>query len=152
MDPGYEGDPKRAESWYGFGEPVLALADGTVVSVSDIHPDEPIGELGQRPPYGNHIVLEIGDRRYAVLAHLEQGSARVSNGERVRLGQQIAAVATLTFGMHARSETGGSGRRERPPWCHDAGDGEPDVPVGFLNGCVRTAWVSEEGEGSSRSV
>src|SRR5215203_5958179 len=54
-----EGDPKRAESWYGFGEPVLAPAEGTVVSVSDVHPDEPIGDLGQTPPYGNHIVLEI---------------------------------------------------------------------------------------------
>jgi hypothetical protein len=89
---GYEGDSKRAESWYGFGEPVLAPADGTVVGVSDVHPDEPIGEVGQRPPYGNHIVLDIGSGRYAVLAHLERGSARVSEGERVRLGQQIAAV------------------------------------------------------------
>ena len=89
---GYQGDPKRAESWYGFGEPVLAPADGTVVSVSDVHPDEPIGELGQTPPYGNHILLQIGDHRYAVMAHLKQGSARVSEGERVRVGQQIAAV------------------------------------------------------------
>ena len=89
---GYDGDPMRAESWYGFGEPVLAPADGTVVSVSDIHPDEPIGELGQTPPYGNHILLEIGNHRYAVMAHLKQGSARVSEGERVRLGQRIAAV------------------------------------------------------------
>jgi murein DD-endopeptidase MepM/ murein hydrolase activator NlpD len=89
---GYNGDPMRAESWYGFGESVLAPADGTVVSVSDIHPDEPIGELGQTPPYGNHILLEIGNHRYAILVHLKQGSARVSEGERVQLGQQIAAV------------------------------------------------------------
>ena len=89
---GYQGDPNRAESWYGFGEPVLAPADGTVVSVSDVHPDEPIGDLGQTPPYGNHIVLEISRGRYAVLGHLKQGSARVSEGDRVRLGQQIAAV------------------------------------------------------------
>src|SRR5918994_1458420 len=89
---GYDGDPKRAESWYGFGEPVLAPADGSVVSVSDVHPDEPIGDLGQTPPYGNHIVLEISSGRYAVLGHLKQGSARVSEGERVRLGQPIAAV------------------------------------------------------------
>jgi hypothetical protein len=89
---GYQGDPKRAESWYGFGEPVLAPAEGTVVSVSDVHPDEPIGDLGQTPPYGNHIVLEISSGRYAVLGHLKQGSARVSEGERVRLGQRIAAV------------------------------------------------------------
>src|ERR687898_2934957 len=89
---GYQGDPKRAESWYGFGEPVLAPAEGTVVSVSDVHPDEPIGDLGQTPPYGNHILLEIGNHRYAVMAHLKQGSARVSEGEREQLGQQIAAV------------------------------------------------------------
>ena len=89
---GYEGDPKRAESWYGFGEPVLAPAEGTVVSVSDVHPDEPIGDLGQTPTYGNHIVLEISSGRYAVLGHLKQGCARVSEGERVRVGQRIAAV------------------------------------------------------------
>jgi murein DD-endopeptidase MepM/ murein hydrolase activator NlpD len=89
---GYEGAPKRAESWYGFGEPVLAPAEGTVVSVSDVHPDEPIGETGLRPSYGNHILLEIGNHRHAMLAHLKQGSARVSKGEHVRVGQQIAAV------------------------------------------------------------
>jgi murein DD-endopeptidase MepM/ murein hydrolase activator NlpD len=89
---GHEGDPKRAESWYGFGEPVLAPADGSVVSVSDIHPDEPIGATGQTPSHGNHITLMIGKHRYAVMAHLKQGSARVSEGERVRVGQQIAAV------------------------------------------------------------
>ena len=89
---GHDGDPKRETSWYGFGEPVLSPADGTVVSVSDVHPDEPVGNIGQNPSTGNHILLDIGSGRYAVLAHLQQGSARVSKGKRVRLGQQIAAV------------------------------------------------------------
>jgi Peptidase family M23 len=89
---GYLGDPKREKSWYGFGEPVLAPADGTVVGVSDVHPDAPVGNVGQTPGQGNHIVLDIGGGRYAVLAHLERGSARVGEGERVRVGQQIAAV------------------------------------------------------------
>jgi hypothetical protein len=89
---GHDGDPKREKSWYGFGEPVLAPADGTVVSVGDVHPDEPVGNLGQKPAYGNHVLLDIGGGRYAVLAHLKQGSSRVSEGERVRVGQPIAAV------------------------------------------------------------
>jgi hypothetical protein len=89
---GHDGDPKRETSWYGFGKPVLSPADGTVVSVSDVHPDEPVGNIGQNPSTGNHILLDIGSGRYAVLAHLQQGSARVNKGERVRLGQQIAAV------------------------------------------------------------
>ena len=63
-----------------------------MVSVSDGHPDEPIGKSGVTPPYGNHVLLQIGEHRYAVMGHLEQGSVRVSEGERVRLGQQIAAV------------------------------------------------------------
>jgi Peptidase family M23 len=89
---GHNGDPKMEKAWYGFGEPVLSPADGTVVSVTDIHPDEPVGNTGQNPSTGNHILLDIGGGHYAVLAHLQQGSARVSEGERVRLGQQIAAV------------------------------------------------------------
>ena len=36
--------------------------------------------------------LTSAAKRYAIMAHLKQGSARVSEGERVRLGQQIAAV------------------------------------------------------------
>ena len=48
---GHDGDPKRETSWYGFGEPVLSPADGTVVSVSDVHPDEPVGNIGQNPSY-----------------------------------------------------------------------------------------------------
>jgi hypothetical protein len=89
---GYRGDRTREKAWYGFGESVLAPADGTVVGVSDIHPDAPVGNVGQTPGHGNHIVLDIGSGRYAVLAHLRQGSARVGEGERVRVGQQIAAV------------------------------------------------------------
>jgi hypothetical protein len=89
---GHDGDRKREQAWYGFGEPVLSPADGTVVSVADVHADEPVGNTGQKPSYGNHILIDIGSGRYAVLGHLQQGSARVSEGERVRLGQQIAAV------------------------------------------------------------
>jgi hypothetical protein len=89
---GYSGDRAQERAWYGFGEPVLAPADGTVVGVSDVHPDAPVGNVGQTPGQGNHIVLDIGSGRYAVLAHLQRGSARVSEGERVRVGQQIAAV------------------------------------------------------------
>jgi hypothetical protein len=88
----YDGDPSRAESWYGFGEPVLAPADGTVVSVSDGQPDEPIGAIGGPHGEGNMIILEIGDQRYAMLSHLKQGSTRVTAGDVVRTGQPIAAV------------------------------------------------------------
>ena len=88
----FHGDPSQAESWYGFGEPVLAPADGTVVSVSDVQPDEPIGAIGGPHGEGNMIILRIDDQRYAMLSHLKQGSVLVNQGDRVRSGQPIAAV------------------------------------------------------------
>ena len=59
----YRGDRTREKSWYGLGEPVLAPADGTVIGVSDIHPDAPVGNIGETPGQGNHIVLDIGSGR-----------------------------------------------------------------------------------------
>jgi hypothetical protein len=88
----FHGDPSQAESWYGFGEPVLAPADSTVVSVSDVQPDEPIGAIGGPHGEGNMIILRIDDQRYAMLSHLKQGSVLVNQGDRVRSGQPIAAV------------------------------------------------------------
>jgi hypothetical protein len=123
---GHDGDPKRETSWYGFDEPVLSPANGTVVSVSDVHPDEPVGNLGQKPSYGNHVLLDIGDGRYAVLGHLRQGSARVSKGERVRLGQQIAAVGdsgdSLVPHLHFQVQD-----------CPDFGEQVRTVPIVFRN-------------------
>ena len=52
----YDGDPKRAQSWYGFGEPVLAPVDGTVVRVFDRVADEPVGALGQTPGQGLSLI------------------------------------------------------------------------------------------------
>ena len=88
----FVGDPERGASWYGFGQPVLASADGTVVSVRDDLADEPIGVIGQVPSEGNTIVLDISGGRYLVFEHLQQGSALVHAGQSVTRGQRIAAV------------------------------------------------------------
>jgi hypothetical protein len=39
---------------------------------------------------GNHVVLDLGDGVYAVLAHLRRGSLRVAKGQRVAAGEQVA--------------------------------------------------------------
>lgn len=41
---------------------------------------------------GNYVVLRIGPRRYAVYEHLRPGSIKVRRGDRVRVGQVIAAL------------------------------------------------------------
>jgi murein DD-endopeptidase MepM/ murein hydrolase activator NlpD len=41
---------------------------------------------------GNYLVLDLGDRRYVMFAHLKQGGARVAASDRVQRGQPIAQV------------------------------------------------------------
>jgi hypothetical protein len=99
----------RPETFSGFGEPVVAVADGEVVAVSDWQPDArawfgPVGlavfmllgairELGgSRFVLGNRVVIRIAPDTYAVVAHLRRHSARVRRGDRVLAGQQIAEV------------------------------------------------------------
>jgi hypothetical protein len=86
----FVGDPEQHASWHSFGQPVLAPADGTVVSVRDDLAEQPVGVYGQGE--GNAIVLDIAGGRYVVFEHLQQGSALVHAGQSVTRGQRIAAV------------------------------------------------------------
>ncbi|PWJ55811.1 Peptidase family M23 [Quadrisphaera granulorum] len=92
-----------------FGEPVLAPADATVLRVVDGSRDhacrqghlarfaggllDAVRELvGARAVFGNHVVLDCGAGRYAVMPHLRRGSVRVSRGDRVLPGQVVGAA------------------------------------------------------------
>jgi hypothetical protein len=90
----YRGDPTRAESYRAYDQPVLAVADATVVAVTSDMPDTPprtvftgtrLNQYG-----GNHIVLNLGNGSYAFYAHLKPNSASVRIGDHVRKGQQLA--------------------------------------------------------------
>jgi hypothetical protein len=81
-------------AYYAFDQPLLAPADGTVVHVRNDLPDRPVvspdPEADNAPR--NVIVLDIGNGRYVLMAHLKRGSVLVSVGDRVRDGQPIARV------------------------------------------------------------
>lgn len=90
------GDADLARNALGYGEPVLAVADGTVAAARD-----GIGEserISQHPRHdfdrapGNYVALALGDGRYAVYEHLRPGSLKVGAGERVRRGQVLAEL------------------------------------------------------------
>lgn len=90
----HEGERGSPEGHYCFGEPILAPADGTAVSVRNDHRDyhrtdgwmDPL----QRSITGNSVVIEHADGEYSLLAHLERGSVAVEPGDRVERGQQVA--------------------------------------------------------------
>jgi len=81
----------RAEDHLAFGAPVLAPGDGVVVEARGDLDDRPPGSPGKRDD-ANIIVIEHGDGVRSRLMHLRKGSVRVAAGDRVTVGQVIAAA------------------------------------------------------------
>ena len=93
-----KGDPSRNSSYFGYGAEVLAVADGTVVSVLDGLPENrPEGQsypvpMNLKNVGGNNIVLDIGQQQFAFYAHLQPHTIRVHTGDHVVRGQVLALI------------------------------------------------------------
>jgi len=86
----FSGDPLLNESYYAFGQKVLAPADGIVVAAeSSIADNQPVSKMNTEQPAGNYIVIDHGHDEYSIIAHLKQDSVRVKPGEHVAAGQWI---------------------------------------------------------------
>lgn len=101
---------RRPRTFPGFGQPILAPADGVVVAASGWQRDHwsrnsPLGLLYLVPEMllrgvsslagghfvlGNHVILDLGDGVYAAFAHLQRGSVDVRRGQHIQAGDQIA--------------------------------------------------------------
>ena len=92
----FDGDGKRVEQYYGFGEDVLAVADGTVVSIHDGMPDQTpfvfMVPKSKSDYGGNNVILEIAPNVFAWYAHLRHGSLTVKVGDTVKAGSSIAKL------------------------------------------------------------
>lgn len=102
----FHDDEHKNEDYWGFGEPVHAVAAGEVVVAVDTVLDHdahgPLPPLTQANLPGNHVIVRIGPGRYASYAHLKHGSVRVRVGQRVTRGQVLAQVGMTgqTTGPH----------------------------------------------------
>lgn len=96
---------ESADSFEGFGRPILSPVDGEIVAIHDGEPDHvarrsPLSllayALGQRSRIrggapaiaGNHVVIRLG-AAVVLLAHLRSGSVRVGQGQRVTVGTHL---------------------------------------------------------------
>jgi hypothetical protein len=104
------------ELFRGFGEPILAPAAGTVVTVHDGEPDHEARRsqlalvpyaltqarrvrAGVAAIAGNHVVLALGPGGpFVLLAHLRRGSVRVHPGHRVAANVRRYPVSACDCG------------------------------------------------------
>jgi hypothetical protein len=90
-----KGDPTKNESYLSFDQPLVAVADGTVVSVVSDQPNVPPGVLSRIPfaqLTGNRIILDIGNGIFALYAHVKNNGVAVKIGEKVNKGQVIGRL------------------------------------------------------------
>ncbi len=97
----YAGDARDVRAYYAYGQKVLAVADGKVVTARDGFPDNiPKTEAGFEAALpvtldtigGNQIIIDLGNGQFAAYYHLQPGSVGVKTGDRVRRGQLLARV------------------------------------------------------------
>jgi hypothetical protein len=112
----YDQDGASNRQFYDYGADVLAVADGTVVSVQDGKPDTTPNKVmipkTSSDFGGNHVILEIAPNVFAAYEHLQPGSVRVKVGDTVKVGAPLAKIGNtgpslgphLHFGLLNRPE------------------------------------------------
>ena len=86
----------QLSSYAYFGDEIYSVADGTVVGIEDGLPEQVPGKLPEdatiQMAAGNHVVVDIGEGRFAFYAHMQPGSVRVKVGDRVKTGQVLGLL------------------------------------------------------------
>jgi len=86
----------RNENWWGYGEPIHAVADGEVTKVVDGIPENTPRVLPKTVTLdniaGNYVTVRIATNRYATYAHLQNGSIRVHLHDQVHGGDVLGRL------------------------------------------------------------
>jgi hypothetical protein len=129
--------------FYGYGEEVLAVADGRIAFVKDGIPEnvpQASGEIKAAVPLtretnaGNWMAIDLGNNRYALYAHLQPNSIRIKVGDKVRRGQVIALLGNSgnAVGPHLHFHIGNEYRIDGGDF--NGNEGLPFVFDSFLVG------------------
>ena len=121
------GDPHQLSSYLSYGQPLIAVAAGTVVVSRDGFPDQPPPDNPTPPPFaelpGNRVVLRVAPGIYVLYAHMKPGSVRVSEGDRVRRGQRLGTLGnsgnSATPHLHLQLQTTRSFASDGLPFVFD---------------------------------
>jgi Peptidase family M23 len=87
----HRGDGSRNDDYWDWGRPVLAPGPATVLSMrNDVADNRPlVSRSNPSAPAGNHVILDVGNGEYVLIAHFQRGSLRVQPGDHVEGGQVL---------------------------------------------------------------
>lgn len=94
----YSGDQYKNSSYHAYDVPILAVADGKIITVKDGLPEnvpqksKPVGMQTLVTMPGNHVIEDIGGGLYVGYAHLIPGTIAVKAGEHVHRGQVLGRL------------------------------------------------------------
>ncbi len=144
----WRGDGKVNSNYIGYGEPVFAAASGAVVSVRNDVPENtptvPPQNITIDNAAGNHVIVDMGDNRFATYAHLQPGSVRVRVGDRVHRGELLGKLGNSgsSAGPHLHFQVSDSASNGAA-----TSSGRPYVLDGFkLSGRLlnEEAWLDQK--------
>ena len=156
----FQGDRTKNANFFAQGEEVLSVADGVVVQTKDSIPENVPGINSRAVPItletvaGNNIVVDIGNGRFALYAHLQPGSLRVRVGDRVQRGQVLGLVGNsgnstephlhfhLADALAPGTSTLGA---EGIPYVHESLDVLGSCALAAAITCTRSAAVTRAG-------
>ena len=76
--------------YYCFGQAILAPGDGIISSLLDGLPDQLPGTMDPSTATGNHIVIDHHNGEFSLLAHLQENSIVVRQGDHIQAGDVLA--------------------------------------------------------------
>lgn len=85
----FKSNGRSNEDYYCYGKPVLAPADGEVVTLIDGVPDNTPGATNPASAVGNCIIIKQGESEYTMIAHFIPYSFAVKLGDKIKAGQLL---------------------------------------------------------------
>jgi len=86
----YAIESKNVEDYGCWDVPVVAPISARIAAAEDGIRDQTPGVRNRSQPAGNHVILQLPESQtYLVIAHLQQGSVAVRQGDEVVEGQEI---------------------------------------------------------------
>jgi hypothetical protein len=86
----FKGDGTNNKDYFSYGQDVLAVADGEVVTVIDGTPDNQPFTINPMSYAGNLVILKHANNEYSRYGHLKKNSICVKVGQQVVSSQVIA--------------------------------------------------------------